>query len=782
MLLRTFYSALALISLSVPAAWGEPVVYPAAPPALFVKGQPAAPVEHAFALHPQVVAPTVYSIGQPSNDAQYLLELLNRTRANPAAEAALLANSTDPNVQGAMHAFSVNTTIMQTQFGTLPAGLPPLAFNPFLLQSSLLHSEDMNTNNFQGHQNSANPPGGLTANLTEATALPNRLQVAGYTDYAGAAENVYAYGVTDNEIHASFEIDWGNATEEFETSGGIINTYPSQGGMQYPPGHRYNDHEQSFDPDSNTTTTIPLREIGISISSNSTGTGDPTKHTGPFIATYDIGLRNSDTDTAFITGVVYTDNQDTNFYAPGEGIGNVSVTAVASIDGSSTSGITANSGGYAVPVPGPGTYTVTFSGGGVANYTANVTVVNTFSTYNNGDNVKLDYVLPSALPPPPTITIQPQSTAVLAGGNASFSVTATGPGPYTYQWKFNSHAISGATSANLTVTKVAAANVGNYSVVVSNTGGPTTSNNATLTLGVIVKITTSPAAATVTAGLTGNATFKVAASGTPAPSIQWQSAPANSTVFSNLTNGGNFSNVTTANLTVSVLDATLNGTQFRAYVYNQIGQLIYFLYSKTATLTVDSAAHVTSVSMASGNQTVNSTGNLTVSANSSVTFTVGATGNALKYQWLLNGKNISGATKATYTIAKAVAASAGTYSVIVSNPLNAKPSASGSFVLNVLTPPVIVTPLKATPATSGSSPSLKVVASGNPVPTFTWSLASGTSPLPNNISYSNTTNLNTATSSLTFISANISNTGTYKVVVTNGVGNSASSSAKLTVK
>jgi hypothetical protein len=771
---------LVLIALPSLAAWAEPVVYSAAPPALFVKGPAAAPVEHASLLH-KADAPTVYSIGQPSNDAQYLLELLNRARANPVAEAGLLANSTDPNVQGAMHAFSVNTTIMQTQFATLPTGLPPLAFNPYLLQSSLLHSEDMNTGNFQGHQNSANPPGGLTPNLPEATAFPNRLQVAGYTDYAGAAENVYAYGVTDDEIHASFEIDWGNATEEFETSTGNINTYPSQGGMQYPPGHRYNDHEQSFDPDSNTTTTVPLREIGISISSNSTGTGDPTKHTGPFIATYDIGLHNSDTDTAFITGVVYTDNRGTNFYAPGEGIGNVSVTAIASIDGSSTSGITANSGGYAVPVPGPGTYSVTFSGGGVANYTANVTVVNTFSSNNNGDNVKLDYILPSALPPPPTITVQPQPIAVLPGGNVSFSVTATGPGPYTYKWQFNGHAISNATTANLTVTKVAAANVGNYSVVVSNSGGPTTSNNAALILGVIVKLTTSPVSSTVTAGSTTIAKFNVAGTGTPAPSIQWQSAPANSTVFSNLTNGGNFSNVTTANLTVSALDATLNGTQFRAYVYNQIGSLIYFLYSKTATLTVDSAAHVTSVSMASDNTTINSSGNLTVSSNSSVTFTVGATGNALKYQWLLNGVSIKGATKATYTIAKTVAASAGTYSVIVSNPLNPKAAAAGSFVLSVLTKPTIITQPKAAKTTLGGSANFTVIASGNPIPGFVW-LHSGSTTLPENVSYSNTTNPTTASSTIKLTNVTTDYSGSYQANITNGQGSVNSAAPALTVK
>ncbi|MDQ4140751.1 MAG: carbohydrate-binding protein, partial [Bacteroidota bacterium] len=60
--------------------------------------------------------------------------------------------------------------------------------------------------------------------------------------------------------------------------------------------------------------------------------------------------------------------------------------------------------------------------------------------------------------------------------------------------------------------------------------------------------------------------------------------------------------------------------------------------------------------------------NVTVSAERPATFRVVATGTAtLTYQWQKNGENISGATGATYTIAKTKASDAGNYRVIVKN-------------------------------------------------------------------------------------------------------------------
>ena len=82
----------------------------------------------------------------------------------------------------------------------------------------------------------------------------------------------------------------------------------------------------------------------------------------------------------------------------------------------------------------------------------------------------------------PTITNQPQSVTVAQGNNATFSVTATGTGTITYQWRKNGVNINGATNASFTISNATASTAGTYSVVVTNSGGSVTSNNATLTV------------------------------------------------------------------------------------------------------------------------------------------------------------------------------------------------------------------------------------------------------------------------------------------------------------
>lgn len=89
----------------------------------------------------------------------------------------------------------------------------------------------------------------------------------------------------------------------------------------------------------------------------------------------------------------------------------------------------------------------------------------------------------ATLPVAITITAQPQSVVVPAGGSASFSVTATGLPAPTYQWFLNGTALQGATSPTYSVSNVSAQqHGGNYTVVVSNTLGSVTSSAASLTI------------------------------------------------------------------------------------------------------------------------------------------------------------------------------------------------------------------------------------------------------------------------------------------------------------
>ena len=82
----------------------------------------------------------------------------------------------------------------------------------------------------------------------------------------------------------------------------------------------------------------------------------------------------------------------------------------------------------------------------------------------------------------PTITTQPTSRTVKRGSATTFSVTATGTATLRYQWRFNGVNITSATNASYTISNVQTANAGNYSVVVANSFGSRTSNNATLTI------------------------------------------------------------------------------------------------------------------------------------------------------------------------------------------------------------------------------------------------------------------------------------------------------------
>jgi hypothetical protein len=111
----------------------------------------------------------------------------------------------------------------------------------------------------------------------------------------------------------------------------------------------------------------------------------------------------------------------------------------------------------------------------------------------------------------------------VSGTTAKFSVTATGTAPLRYQWRKNGAEISGATKPSyITPPTTVGDNGALFSVVVSNSVGSVTSNNATLTVTEAVPpaITTQPANRTVTAGAT--AKFSVIATGSAPLSYQWR--------------------------------------------------------------------------------------------------------------------------------------------------------------------------------------------------------------------------------------------------------------------
>ena len=84
---------------------------------------------------------------------------------------------------------------------------------------------------------------------------------------------------------------------------------------------------------------------------------------------------------------------------------------------------------------------------------------------------------------PPGITTQPADQVVDIGFPATFTVTATGTAPLTYQWRFNDADLAGRTGTSLILSNIQPANVGNYTVVVTNASAPPiTSRTALLSL------------------------------------------------------------------------------------------------------------------------------------------------------------------------------------------------------------------------------------------------------------------------------------------------------------
>ncbi len=376
----------------------------------------------------------------------------------------------------------------------------------------------------------------------------------------------------------------------------------------------------------------------------------------------------------------------------------------------------------------------------------------------------------------PSITGQPASAAVTAGGNATFSVTAIGTA-LTYQWQASSGGAfanltdggvySGATTASLSIAGATAGMSGTqYQVVVTGNVAPAvTSSTATLTVNTAPAITAQPANATVSAG--GNASFTVTASGTGL-SYQWQVSSGGA--FANLTNGGGTSGATTATLSLTGATAGMSGTQYQVVVTGNVAPAVT---SSAATLTVNTPPAITA-----------QPANATVPAGGSASFTVTASGTGLSYQWqassggafsnVTNGGLYSGATTATLGLSSAPAAMNGyQYQVVVSGAV-APAATSSAATLTVNTAPAITAqPANAT-VPAGGSASFAVTATGTGL-SYQWQVSSGGafSNVTNGGLYSGAT---TATLSLSGTTAAMSGSQ-YQVVVSGTVGPAVTSSA-----
>ncbi|MCP5560349.1 MAG: immunoglobulin domain-containing protein [Verrucomicrobiaceae bacterium] len=270
---------------------------------------------------------------------------------------------------------------------------------------------------------------------------------------------------------------------------------------------------------------------------------------------------------------------------------------------------------------------------------------------------------------PPIITTEPADTKVARKKTAVFRVVATGSPALKYQWMKNGVDIPRATKAVLTISRADAANEGNYSVRITNPftapavpGTPAVvSRAASLTVEDPPVITVQPETNKYFA-IGSSLTLSVGATGSPTLLYQWQK--------SNVNLVGQTSD------TLNIPNAqTTDAGKYRVLVTNDVGKAT----SRTVTAFVIVGPSVT-VHPLSQNAYVGDAVTLSIAA-------VG--GKPLKYQWRKDGIAIPRATAATYKISNAQLTHAGSYDVVVSNPVGSVISNPANLVIDPIPAPVV---------------------------------------------------------------------------------------------
>lgn len=343
----------------------------------------------------------------------------------------------------------------------------------------------------------------------------------------------------------------------------------------------------------------------------------------------------------------------------------------------------------------------------------------------------------------PTITSQPQDRVAATNANVSFSVSVCGTPPFNYQWRLNGTNLPNATNASLNLFNVSLNDAGQYSVVVSNPAGSVTSAPATLVVQLPPLILVHPQPATALRDQT--AAFSVTAGGAPPFAYQW------------LFNGLPLPEKTNNTLLISPVRAADAGN-YSVTVFNTAGSL----QSSNALLTVLIPATITQHPGRATNRLTVTATNPVAYAPASSTFNVSAVGNGpLTYQWQFNGVNLPGANGSSLTVSNVTPASAGDYTVMVTDSIG--PAISQPGVLTVFVDPIIVVNPVSQSGPAGSTVTLSATIIGYPPP-FGYEWRKGSTPLSSN----------TSSDTITFFSTNLfvvnaanTSTGQYRVVVRN---------------
>jgi uncharacterized protein YkwD len=341
------------------------------------------------------------SSGGPTDQEQYMLQLINEARTDPAAVTAQITSGANltPDVQATLNYYNVNLPqVEQTIANATPQA--PLAWNQNLANAAQGQSQYEANNQIQTHTGA----GGSTTQ--------QRIEAAGYTSPTSSAENTYAYGSSIMESMQAFLMDWG---------------VPSD-------GHRINIQQPGVAAQ-NAYTSVGIGLVQTSASNPSFG---------PMVITQDFGSQAN--TPAQVVGVAYNDNAGTGFYLPGEGQGGVQIDAVNLQTGAVSSTQTWDSGGYELALA-PGQYRIIASLNNTVIQTSNLTVgtlnieqdfILTNSWQGGTRQAAITAAQPQVAPPvtpapvvtpPPQVSVMGALTTALTSSQPSLAPIATPTAP-----------------------------------------------------------------------------------------------------------------------------------------------------------------------------------------------------------------------------------------------------------------------------------------------------------------------------------------------------------------
>lgn len=271
----------------------------------------------------------------PTEYEQLMLELINRARANPAAEAD-------------RYRINLNEGIPADELITTESK-QPVTFNLDLIEAARGHNQWMMANDIFQHEGMNNSSPG------------DRMEAAGY-EFSGSAwgwgENLAWSGqggvspdtlVFTRRLHENLFVD---------------DDYPDR-------GHRTN------------MMNFRHKEVGVGVQTGVFSAGGINYNA--VMSTIDFAWVTGDN---FLTGVAYDEEvKDDDFYTPGEGIGGLTVKAIRQDDGETYTTTTWASGGYSLPLP-EGVFDVYVTG-----FELNFIHYHAGQITMDGQNVKVDFPL-----------------------------------------------------------------------------------------------------------------------------------------------------------------------------------------------------------------------------------------------------------------------------------------------------------------------------------------------------------------------------------------------------